>query len=421
MSGPGRSKLFRLGFRVKARILLVALLIVIAGSTFYLTRVNPILARLNQGLDLKGGLHVVLEAVSTPEAPVTKESVDAAQRVIEHRVNLLGVTEPDIQRSGNRIIMELPGVNEPEKAAEIVGKTALLEFKDESGKTLLTGKDLANADVGTRGTQPVVLLEFNSEGAKKFAEATTNNVNKRILITLDGELISFPLVTEPITGGNAEITGYTDMRDAYNLAVLLKSGALPVKLDTVETWSVSAMLGQDSINKSKLAAVVGIGAVMLFMLLYYRLSGLIADVALLVYMLITLAVLVLIKATLTLPGIAGLILSVGMAVDANVLIFERIKEELRGGRTLKSAIATGFSRALVTIVDSNLTTLIAVLVLFFLTSGPVRGFSLTLGIGVLASMFTAISVTRWLLTLSVDSGLLRNSLALFGVTEVSAR
>ncbi|MGB9867261.1 MAG: protein translocase subunit SecD [Bacillota bacterium] len=411
----------KLGLRVRARLLLVLFTLVIVASALYLVKVNPILAKVHLGLDLKGGLHVVLEAVDTPEAPVTKESVDAAQRIIERRINLLGVTEPEIQRSGNRIILELPGVNQPEKAAEMVGRTALLEFVDEQGNTLLTGRDLANADVGTRGTEPVVLLEFTDEGAKKFADATSKNVGKIIFITLDNEIISAPVVQEAITGGRAEITGYKDMKDAYNLAVLLKSGALPVKLNTVETWAVSAMLGQDSVAKSKTAAIVGVLAVMSFMLAYYRVSGLLADIALCVYMMITMVVLVLINATLTLPGIAGLILSVGMAVDANVIIFERIKEELRAGRTLKSAINAGFNRALVTIVDSNVTTLIAVAVLFALTTGPVRGFSLTLGIGVIASMFTAVTLTRWMLNLLVDAAIVRRPVVLFGVAGVTSK
>jgi preprotein translocase subunit SecD len=330
-------------------------------------------------------------------------------------VDALGVKEPYIQRSGNRIIVELAGVDDPNKAIDVIGKTALLEFIDEQGNIVVTGKDLKKADVGTRGTQEaVVLLEFNAEGAKKFAEATANNVGKHILILLDKQTISAPVVNEAIPNGRAEISGYESVESAYRLAIQLNSGALPVALEVVENRSVSATLGQDSISQSKTAAIVGIAAVAVYMLLYYRFPGLIADISLAFYIFITLGVLALLRATITLPGIAGIILSVGMAVDANVIIFERCREELRSGQTPRSAIVNGFKNALRAIVDSNVTTLISAGVLMWLGSGPIRGFAVTLSVGVLSSMFTAIILTRFLLFAVVNSGVYRGRKIFFG-------
>lgn len=405
----------RLGVKARARASLATVLILGLAAGYYFTSVNPIIDMLPRGLDLAGGVHVVLEAVPTPEVPVTDAGMAGAMDIIQRRVNALGVKEPYIQRSGNRIIVEIAGVDDPNKAIEVIGKTALLEFVDEQGNVIVTGKDLKSADVGTHSDQKaVVLLEFNAEGAKKFADATAKNVGKRIIILLDKQTISAPIVNEVVPNGQAEISGYDTVESAYHLAIQLNSGALPVALQVVENRSVSATLGQDSIARSKQAALVGIAAVIMYMLIYYRFPGLIADMALAFYIFITLGVLALLRATITLPGIAGIILSVGMAVDANVIIFERCKEELRAGRTLRSAIVSGFRNALTAIVDSNVTTLISAGVLMWLGSGPVRGFAVTLSAGIVSSMFTAIVLTRFLLLAVVNSGVYRGRTMFFG-------
>ncbi len=407
----------RLSWRNRRRLLLAVFCVVTAAGGFYFTRLDPITSKINLGLDLQGGTHVVLEAVDTPDAPVDENAVQKAVDIIRDRIDRLGVSEPVIQRaSDRRIVVELPGVKNAAEALEVIGRTALLEFVDEGGNVVFTGKDLAKADVGTKpGTnEPVVTLELKPEGAAKFAEATEKNVGKRIIIMLDKEIISAPTVTEPITGGRAIIEGYESIESAYGLAIMLSSGALPVKLDVIENRTVSATLGRDSIAKSKVAGLVGAAAVVAFMLLYYRLPGLVASYALGVYVFVVLAVLWGLKATLTLPGIAGIILSVGMAVDANVIIFERVREEAMTGRTLRSAIDAGFRNAMRTVLDSNITTLIAAGVLFYLGTGPIRGFAVTLTVGILASMFTAVMVTKWLLKLSVDSGVLPADTSIFG-------
>jgi len=405
----------RLNPKSRARASLAIVLVVGMAVGYYFTGVKPLLQFLPRGLDLEGGVHVVLEGVDTPDVPVTDEAMQGALEIIERRVNLLGVSEPYIQRSGRRIIVDIPGVKDPQTAIDVIGKTALLEFVDEQGNVIVTGKDLKRADVGTRQNgEPVVLLEFNDEGAKKFAEGTRKNVGKRIAILLDQQILSAPVVKEEIPSGKAEITGYETVQSAYHLSVMLNSGALPVSLQVIENRSVSASLGQDSIARSKQAALVGIAAVVVYMVLYYRLPGFVADLALAIYIFIALSVLALLKATLTLPGIAGLILSVGMAVDANVIIFERCKEEMRQGKTLRAAIDAGFQNALRTIVDSNVTTLIAAGVLFWLGTGPIRGFAVTLSVGILASMFTAIAVTKFLLRSFVDAGLVRGGKMFFG-------
>lgn len=371
--------------------------------------IKPLALSIKQGLDLQGGTHVVLEAVDTPEAKVDNDAVQRVVKIIERRINELGLTEPIVQRQGERrIIVELPGVNEPEKAIELIGKTALLEFQDESGKTVLTGKELKDAKAQIDQNRNLVAIEFTDEGAKLFADLTAKNVGKPIAILLDKQVLTSPVVQEPISGGKAVITGNRSIDEAQHLAILLRSGSLPVKVDVLESRSVGPSLGQDSKDKSTLAFSIGIGAVVIFMLLFYRLSGFIANTALLVYVLLTLLSVKLLNATLTLPGIAGVILSIGMAVDANVLIFERFKEEYRSGKTLRAAMDAGFDRAFTTILDSNLTTLIAAVVLFFLGTSTVKGFAITLGLGIIISMFTAITVNRFLLKMIMRSGVFKN-------------
>ena len=367
------------------KFLIVALAIV-GGFVMY---IRPLASSVKQGLDLQGGTHVVLQAVDTPQLKVNDDALDRATHIIERRVNALGLTEPVVQRQGrDRIIVELPGVKDPEKAINMLGKTAMLEFKDPNNKTVLTGTDLkdAKAVVGN-GNQPLVSMEFSDEGGQKFADVTARNVGKRIAITLDGEVLTAPVVQEAITGGRAQITGNRSMEEAQHLAILLRSGSLPVKLEIIENRTVGPTLGQDSKEASQKAFLIGVAGVFVFMILFYRLSGVVADIALLLYTMLLLLVMRYLNATLTLPGMAGIILSIGMAVDANVLIFERFKEEIRTGKTLRKAMDNGFGRALVTILDSNITTLMACAVLFYLGTGPIKGFAVTLSIGVILSMF----------------------------------
>ena len=386
---------------------LIIALAIIGGFCVY---ISPLSNSIKQGLDLQGGTHVVLQAVDTPELKVDDDAVNRSVKVIERRVNELGLTEPVIQRQGkDRIIVELPGVKDPEKAIAMLGRTAMLQFKDESGKVVLTGSDLKDAKAQvSQGNQAVVGLEFSDEGGKKFADLTARNVGKKIAIELDGEVLTAPVVQEAITGGHAQISGSRNVEEAEHLAILLRSGSLPVKIEILENRTVGPTLGQDSKDKSIKAFGIGIVGIFVFMLLFYRLAGVVADVALLLYVMLLLLVMRYLGATLTLPGIAGIILSVGMAVDANVLIFERFKEEVKRGKTLRSAMDSGFGRAIVTILDSNLTTIMAAAVLFYLGTGPIKGFAVTLALGTLLSMFTAVTVTKFLLRFLIYSNITKS-------------
>ena len=391
---------------------LVMTFAIILGFAFY---AKPVAFSIRQGLDLQGGTHVVLQAVDTPDAKVDDDALNRVVKIIERRVNELGLTEPTIQRQGkDRIIVELPGVKDPDKAIAMLGRTALLEFRDVTGKTVLTGKDLKNskAHVG-QNNQAVVGLEFNEDGAKKFAALTAQNIGKPISILLDGDVLTSPVVQEVITGGNAQISGSRNVEEAEHLAILLRSGSLPVKVEVMETRTVGPTLGQDSKDMSDKAFGIGTISVFVFMVLFYRMSGLVADIALLLYIMLVLLAMKYLNATLTLPGIAGIILSIGMAVDANVLIFERFKEEIRKGKTLRSAMEAGFNKAFTTIFDSNITTIMAAVVLFYLGTGPIRGFAITLALGVVLSMFSAITITRELLRFLIGSNLIKNP-AFFG-------
>lgn len=383
--------------RTKPLLKLILVVALIVGT--FIFAIMPLATSIRQGLDLQGGTHVVLQAEDTAENKVTEDAMNRVIKIMELRVNALGLTEPIIQREGrDRVIIELPGIKDPDKAIAILGKTAMLEFKDENGKTILTGNDLEDArEQTTQNGQNEVALKFNDEGSQKFADATSQNVGKIIYIMLDGKELTAPRVQQAITGGNAVITGSRSLEEAHNLAVLLRSGALPVKVEIVETRTVGPTLGQDSKEKSIFAFEIGLGAVFLFMVLFYRASGVIADISLMAYIILLLSALKLLDATLTLPGVAGIILSIGMAVDANVLIFEHFKEEVRHGKTLRSAIESGFKRAFTTIFDSNLTTLIAAGVLLEAGTGPIKGFAITLGLGVLISMFTAITLTQFMI------------------------
>ena len=371
----------------------------------------PFANLIRQGLDLKGGVHVVLEAQDTQDAPVTDERVKQAMAILENRVNAFGVAEPIIQQQGSRrIIIELAGVQDPDEAVRTLIKTAYLEFKTEDGKTVLTGRQLKNAIEGKnpQSGQAEVNLEFEPDGAKTFAAVTAANVGKRIAIVLDGKVLQAPSIREPIPNGQAQISPYESLEEAHNIAILLRSGSLPIKLDVMEKRTVGPTLGSDSLNKSVKAGIAGLIAILVFMILYYRVPGLVANLSLIIYALLVLMIFAALHVTMTMPGIAGFLLSLGMAVDANVIIFERLREELWSGKTLRSAIDAGFKRAFVAIFDSNVTTLIAGAVLYNFGTGPIKGFAVTLSIGIIASMFTAITMTKWLLHLAAGSNLVRN-------------
>lgn len=393
---------------------LIISLAIIGGFIMY---INPLANSIKQGLDLQGGTHVVLQAVETPEAKIDDDALNRTVKIIERRVNELGLTEPVIQRQGkDRIIVELPGIKDPDQAINMLGRTAMLEFKDINGTTVLTGKDLrdARAQMTGSGSQAVVGLEFTDEGGAKFADLTARNIGRPISILLDGEVLTSPVVQEAITGGKAQISGSRNMEEAEHLAILLRSGSLPVKIEVMENRTVGPTLGQDSKEKSVVAFSIAIIGIFAFMLLFYRIPGVVADIALLLYVMLLLLIMRYLDATLTLPGIAGIILSIAMAIDANVLIFEHFKEEVAAGKTPRSAMDKGFSRAFVTIFDSNITTLIAAVILFYLGTGPIRGFAVTLGLGVVLSMFTAITVTKFLMNFLLASNLTKNGF-LYGV------
>lgn len=389
----------------KALAKFLAVIALIFAAFIYF--IGPLAQSIKQGLDLQGGTHIVLEAEDAGENKVTDDAVERARQILERRINEMGLAEPLIQREGKkRIIIELPGVKDPDQAIKTIGKTAVMEFKDENGTVHLTGNDLKDAkeQIG-QNKQFMVAIEFTDEGAKKFADLTTMNVGRHIGIYLDGEQLTNPVVNEPITGGKAVITGSRTLDEAKNLAVLLRSGALPVKVNVLEVRTVGPTLGQDSKDKSVTAFAVGIGLIVAFMLVLYRVSGFVATTALLIYVLLLLAVLHFLQATLTLPGIAGIILSMGVAVDANILIFERFKEEVQVGKTLRMSMESGFRRALATIVDANMSVMITAAILFVLGSGPVRGFAITLGLGVAISMVTAVFVSRYLLRMLIECNL----------------
>ncbi|HIU92025.1 MAG TPA: protein translocase subunit SecD [Candidatus Limenecus avicola] len=383
------------------------------------------------GLDLVGGSRIVLEAQTTDTiAKITPDMMSSLQFAIENRVNALGVAETVVQQTGEkRLLVEIPNISDPAKAKEFLGETAELEFKkpldNQYGATGwaptgLTGKDVKKALISTNpGGQWVVSLEFNDKGTKKFGQLTQELVGKPMAIFFNGDMQSAPVIQEPILGGHAQISGGDSgfaYEEAKKMVDLLNAGALPVPAKIIEESLVGPTLGADSIAKSKTAGIVGIGLVMIFMLLYYRLPGAIADVALIIYSLLVFAVFKIVPVTLTLAGIAGFILSIGMAVDANILIFERTKEELKAGRTLFTAINAGFDRAFTSIFDSNMTTIITCVILYFLGTSIIKGFALTLIIGVLISMFTAITVTKNFMHLLFGAGQLKHP-SWFGIKQ----
>lgn len=380
-------------------------------------KIKPVKDSVRQGLDLKGGVYVLYEAQTDKTGRELDELIEQVIEVFSRRVDSMGLTEPLIIREGEkRIRVELPGVKNAQEAIDMIGKTAQLKFVTADGEVVVTGSNVvrSQATLG-EGNSPHVSLEFDSEGAKKFAEATgrlaglQNSKDKIIYIILDDEVISSPVVNSKIPDGHASISGGFTIETASNLAALIRAGALPVDLEEIQTSTITATLGENALNRSLQAAKVGIILVFLFMLIYYRIPGLVAGIALSVYILLVIGMMVALKATFTLPSIAALILSVGMAVDANVIIFERIKEEIRAGKTVRASIDSGFKRAFTSILDSNVTTLISGIVLYQFGTGPIRGFAVMLIIGIVASMFTAVVVTKFLLRLFVDMNLAKNS------------
>lgn len=405
--------------KVMTLVATVLIVVIAAGILFPLYGSHAVL-----GLDLQGGVMVRLEA----PGGTTREEMEAARSVIENRINGLGVAEPEVRlEDSNRISVELPGVEDADEAVRVIGTTAKLQFiRYDNGEVILEGSDLKNASAGINDSAMyanerfVVSLEFNNEGTKAFADATNDLIrkygtgrdnNKVIAIVLDGQIISAPMVQdEAIVNGKAQISGgFETYEEVSSLATMLRGGSLPVDLKIVEKQVTGPQLGADSIEKSMTAAVIGIVALAIFMIVLYRVPGVIAVFALLLYAIIVIGANVLIKATITLPVIAAFLLSVGMAVDANVIIFERIKEEMRAGKTLRVAVDAGFKKAFSTIFDSNITTLLAAVILIAFGTGSVRGFAVTLTIGILASMFTAITFTRFMLVNLVSSNLIRNS------------
>ncbi len=393
---------------------------------------------LRLGLDLQGGMQVILEAEGD-ETVITRESMETAQNVVSDRVNGLGVAEAVVQRQGDRrLVVELPGVEDPRQALAAMQNTGFLEFVDTYGeylepgtristtygltpeeieaithttvyRTVVTGNDLdpgeIRADRDPITGEPIVALAFNEEGTRLFGAWTRDHVNDPLAIVLDKRVISTPYISEAILNGRAAISGgRVDQAEAIRIALLLRYGALPVPFKVVENRTVGPTLGQDSVEKSIVAGVIGLATVLIFMTLYYRLPGVLASLSLCIYTLLIFALYKLIPVTLTLPGIAGLLLSIGMAVDANILIFERMKEELRAGKSLHVAIEAGFDRAWTSIWDSNLSTLLTCLILYLfgrsLGASLVKGFAITLAIGVAVSMFSAITVTRTFLRLA---------------------
>lgn len=405
---------------MRAASILLVLVLGLASIAYYFTGIDPIKSYMKFGLDLKGGVHMKLKGVDSEVGPVTPEAIATAKAVIERRINTLGVSEPVIQIDGkNRIVVEIADVQDTDRAQEIIGKTAVLQFKDPEGNTVLDGKDIERAGAAPDPTAGgfMVTLKLKGDGPKKFEEATTKFVNQQIAITLDEDVISAPVVSVPILSGEAIITGNFTAEEATTLADLINGGALPIKLVLEESRVVTATLGADSLARSAKAGLIGMVGVVLFILMLYRVPGVMANIALVIYAMLTLGFLISINAVFTLPGMAGLLLSIGMAVDANVIIFERIKEELRSGKGLRSGIDAGFHRAFATVIDSNVTTAIAGIILWYLGSGPVKGFALTLVVGVMISLFTAITLTRWLINLCVATGWFGKNL--FGIKEVA--
>ncbi|GAA0747660.1 protein translocase subunit SecD [Clostridium oceanicum] len=376
------------------------------GITLGGYRFKPFTETINRGLDLQGGVSLLEEIKSDN---VDQKTIDRTIELISMRVNKLGVSETTVTREGKkRIRIEIPGKFDAKEVIDSVGKTGELKFVGPDKKVILTGKDVKDATsyIGEQDNKPTIGLELNTSGAKKFADATKKFIGQPIAIYMDDEMLTNPTVNTQITDGKAVITGSKSLEEAKRQASIIKSGALPVAVKAVEAKTVGATLGANALPLSIKAGAIGVGLIFLFMILYYRVPGFLADIALVLYIILVLGTFSTINATLTLSGIAGLLLTIGMAVDANVLIFERIREELKTGKSIKSSLESGYHRALSSILDSNTTTIIAAIVLYNLGSGAVKGFALTLMIGIVLSMFTAVIITRTLLRVGYNMGIL---------------
>ena len=402
--------------RARALVSLVAIIVVVAvcaylglygfGKGTMINYLKPWGDAISLGLDLRGGVYTVSQAENNGD-PDFDTKMESTVSILTSRLTRQGFTEATVTRQGSdRIRVEIPNVSDPNQILTIIGTPAQLYFVDESGNNLMEGSMVKNAQAAQdQDGKPCIAFELTDEGAKIFAEATAANLGKTISITLDGETISRATVNTVIAGGKGEITGNFTADEAKNLATLILSGALPLNLTQLEVSAISATLGVEALDRAIQAGIIGVALVMLFMLFRYRLCGLVADIALTIYIMIVVLLLALTGAQLTLPGVAGIILGIGMAVDANVVIFERIREEVKNGRPIGSAVRKGFSNALSAIIDSNVTTIIAAVVLYAFGTGSVRGFALTLGIGVATSLVTAVFVTHKLLDIFADLGI----------------
>ena len=416
----------------------IAAIIILFGwymTVFGIGSISPIKDKIKLGLDIKGGVYVVMEAQTDAKGEDLKLLMEQTQAVIEERVNQMGLSEPVVTIEGEkRIRIELPGAENAEDAIESIGRTAQLKFVLADGTVVLDGSMIENAGV-TQDQEKggyAVSLDFDKEGTAAFAEATAKALSGQIvstkegvpgsaiMIILDEQVISSPVVQSVISNGEAIITagktGGFPQEEAVNLAALIRGGALPVALSEVDTSIQTAKIGIDALESAIVAGIIALGLILVIMLVGYRIMGMAANIALLLYVLIVLWVLVGLGSVLTLPGIAGIILSVGMAVDANVIIFSRIKEEICNGKSIRVATQSGFKRALSTILDSQITTMIAAVVLYQFGSGPVKGFAMTLMIGIVASVFTAVVITQLFLSIIIDSKKFTNK-KYFGVTE----
>jgi preprotein translocase subunit SecD len=410
----------------KSTALFLTALIVIAFLAYSSTKglvigdyqIKPFSETIKRGLDLKGGISVVMEI---QQDKVSTEDRERTIELLSMRVNKMGVSETTITQEGaKRIRIDIPDKFDTKEVLDTVGKTGNLRFVGPDGTEILTGKDVKDATAYIdQQNQPIIGLELNAEGTKKFAEATEKFLGKQIAIYMDEDQITNPVVQSIISDGKATITGSQDTAEAKRNAGIIKSGALPVPVKTASVKVVGPTLGANALPQSIQAGKIAMILIFAFMVLYYRVPGLIASIALVLYMILLLGVFTSIGATLTLSGIAGFLISAGMALDANVLIFERMKEELKAGKSVKSAIDAGFHRAMTSVLDSNITTVISGIILYSLGSGTVKGFALTLVIGVILSMFTAITVSRFLIKLAAGMGLLtKKTIGTFGVRDV---
>jgi preprotein translocase subunit SecD len=406
-----------------SRIVALLLITVVVFGTVALTG-KKVAMNTTLGLDLRGGFEILYEvAPLDPKQKVTKATLSDAVKALDKRVNALGVAEPEIQVEGeNRIRVRLAGVTDQEKARNLIGKPAHLTFRDMQGKILMQGSDLA--ENGAQGVldpqtqQAVVTLRFKD--AKKFADVTQKYVGQPMAIFLDDKLITAPTIKQVIPNGTAQIDGQKNIQEAKELAAILNAGALPVKMKEVFSTSVGAKLGQEALQSGVKAGIIGTILVFIFMIVYYRMPGVIACITLVAYIYLLMLLQNLMGATMTLPGIAAFILGIGMAVDANIIMYERIKEELRNGKSYLSALRAGSKRSLSTILDANVTSIIGALVMFYFGSSAIRGFAIILILSILVSMLTAVAGSRFLMNLAVRSNLF-NKPGYYGIKERDIR